>query len=198
MDKHSHEIAVIESQVYTIDNVKKLIGLLLKEIKRDVVPLSDRSILSTLLCKGTTSKSVNPHQACHAASVYAVQYHLKEGYALESAKQLGCAMWNRMNNCEYFVISKKKLIFDNSDDDANMLLLEKMCRIHHKRCKYIAIQHLMYETSNKVRPYTFWMCFDDAMESLRHVKTLTQANINAALRDWNLRNKCDFFQFKKN
>ena len=201
MDKFFIEISKIQKEIYCLDNVKKLIGKLLKELKKDIVPLCDRSILSLLLCKGNTTKCINPHQACHAASVYAVQYHLKEGYELESAKQLGCMMWNRINNCKYFVKWIDKIKINRDDYDKNILLLEKMCRLHHKRCNYAAIEHMIYETAYKMRPYTFWMCFDDAIKSIsmKNKKDLTQLKINNALRKWNLDNKCDFFQFiKKN
>ena len=193
MNNHKHVISKIYEQVYVIDNVKKLIGFILKQLKQDIVPRCDRALLTPLLCKGNTTRSMSPHQVCHAASVYAVQYHLKEGYTLESAKQLGCMMWNKLNKCNYFVKWVETLQFEDDHDDVSMSLLEKMCRIHHRRCNYSAIQHMVYKTANKLRLYTFWMCYDEA---IKNVHKVSQTNINNGLRKWNHDNQCDFFQFK--
>lgn len=198
MEKYSFEINEIRDRVFIIPDIKSLVFEIVNQLKLEVVPHCDPSHLSKLLCQGNSINTINYYQACLGASHYVVQFILKEGYTQESAKRLGCAMWNYMNKSKFFIIDPKKLVVNHEDDDDEcdeILLLEKMCRIHHKRCDYNEIKHMTFVSSKKIRPYTFWTCFDAALLTIKATLPLNQTLINNALRKWNKDTKCNFFKF---
>ena len=199
----------VYDEVYTTSSVKKLIGSIVMELKRDVIVGCNHKELEHVLWKGLSVQNINPHQVCLGTSAYIIQYHLKEGYNLESSKYLGCKMWNDVNNCNYFPDIKIQLKTNNienndnkiDDDDEllnnNILLLERMCRIHHKRCDLQKIRFMTYQCGKHIiSPYTFWMCYDKAVKRLKATKYITKTDINKALLRWNEKN-VNLFTFKE-
>jgi hypothetical protein len=183
--------------VYKLGSYRKLIGKMIVELKRDIVPISNLNELKHIFCKGLSTNTINPHQACHGASAYAIQYHLKEGYCIETSKQLGCTMWNQMQNCNYFPKWKTKKELIDDDDDINIKKLEKMCRVHHKRCNLNEIKYLTY--GSKYKPYTYWKCFDEAIVPLKnYTNNISEYEINEVLRMWNVNKGLELFHFVKN
>lgn len=204
MDSKTHSIInEVKEKTFLQPTIMKLIGSILVDLKTDIVPQCNDNAIKHMICKGTSARNITSHQACHGASAYIVQYYLKEGYNLESAKQLGCTMWNKVNRCSYFPIWKTKLFIvksrseeDDSIHDINIRLLEKMCRTHHKRANLCLIKDLEYKCGPcKWRPTTYWMCFDKAISTLPHnnKKVLRQSDIEACLQKWNEENGIDLF-----
>lgn len=195
----------VYEDTYQIPNIMKLMGSILMDLKRDVVPICNQDALKYLMCKGTSTRKITPHQACQGASSYVAQYYLKEGYNLDSAKQLGCTMWNQLNDCSYFPIWKTKLFVmkikseeDDTIHDANLHLLEKMCRTHHKKCDISVIKHMEYHCGpSKWRPITYWMCFDKAISKLPKQTLYTEKDIDSCLEKWNQDNDVAFFVIKQ-
>ena len=188
-------------EVYSVYSYRKFIGTILIELKRVVVPNCDLKEIRHKLCKGETTHHINPHQACHGAAVYACQYYVKEGYDLESAKQLGCRMWNEMNQCRFFPIWKSKLSTVKWGDedihasvfDRNMRTLEKVCRQQHRVCDLSTISEFTYKSGKMHRKVTFWICFDNAIANLAMTEVITKSEVHQCLRAWNLENEADLF-----
>ena len=199
------EIAAIVDQtreeVYSIQSYKKFIGSILIQLKRDVVPLCNHEEIRYKYCKSAKMHRINPHQVCHGAAVYACQYYVKEGYDLESAKQLGCKMWNDVNKCRFFPIWKSRLNTDKWEDhdtnasvfDKNMGRLEKMCRQQHRECNLSVISDFTYKSGKNNRRITFWICFDNAIANLNTKELITKAQVLRCLKTWNEQNEVDLF-----
>ena len=192
----------VRDQTYKIPTVMKFIGSILIDLKKEIVPLCDHDALKYVICKGASIRTISSHQACHGASAYIVQYYLKEGYNLDSAKQLGCTMWNKVNRCSYFPVWKPKLFITkvypedtDSIQDTNLHLLVKMCRIHHKRCNLSLIKDMEYKATGAHiwRPTTYWKCFDKAIVKLPKNKLLTMNEVESCLEKWNVENEVDLF-----
>lgn len=193
----------VRIEIYKQPTIMKLIGSILIDLKKEIVPVCNHDAIKHMICKGNSARNLTAHQVCHGASAYIVQYYLKEGYNLESAKQLGCTMWNKVNRCSYFPVWKTKLFIvkskpeeDDTVHDINLRLLEKMCRIHHKKANLSAIKDLEYKSGpTKWRPTTYWMCFDKAISKLpnNNKKVLKQSDVEACLHEWNEENGIDLF-----
>lgn len=160
----------------------------LKKLQRKIAKslVLDESIFDASVDISHLEKS--SYDICKKASKYAIMYHMKEGYTIESAALLGCLMWNKMNNISYFVRKKGILRLDHSvPKDNNMETLERMCRTHHKRSDQDILDKLFHDQQK-----TFWDCFDEAISN---VQKITIKRINDALRYWNIAHEIELFRF---
>lgn len=151
------------------------------------------------------NKHVKAHQASLGASVYAIQYHFKEGYSPEAAMIRGCLLWNKTKQCEFFKCSLDMLgehaLFQNAELVANqemiddISLLQKMCRTYHDRAHDVTIDRITFVKKERqpCRSTTFWMCFEDALELHESKTKLTEKSILRCLKKWNQSNNVDVF-----
>lgn len=206
--QHIVQCTINELNVDTMytETYKKQIGRMHLAIKDAYGKGGDLDELGKLHCKGKHSRKVSTHQASQGASVYALQYYYKEGFTWEVAMVHGCLLWNTFNKCAFFKCNlapqcKTKLVSDIvEDDDVDVACLQKMCRVHHKKANLKAIEDLRYtcgpKNNPKVRPLTYWMCFDEAIESIPAKEDITKKNVRKALRMWNKKNGIALFTLK--
>lgn len=202
------QCAIRELNVDTMytESYKKQIGRMHLEIKDAFGKNGDIVELGRLNCKGKQQRKVSAHQASQGASVYAIQYYYKEGYTWEIAMMKGCILWNALNQCAFFKCKlprkcKTKLMSDTvEDDDTSIACLQKMCRVHHKKANLKVIEDLRYTCGSKhnpkVRPLTYWMCFDQAIESIPAQVDISKKTVRKALRMWNKKNGIELFTLK--
>lgn len=185
---------------YSKQTYKKVLGEVHLKIKELHGKNANHSLLSNIPCKGKQNRKMTNHQICQGASAYAMKFHILEGYKMEYAMIKGCLMWNRVNECDYFTctLPKKKndILCDYSDDSD---IIEKMCRVYHRKANLTLLQGVTYNSGSKTnikkRPKTYWMCFEEALQYLSKDDEVSVNSIKACLRAWNEEHDMELFVF---
>ena len=185
------------------ESYKKQIGKIYIQILTGYGLHGDHEKLATLYSKGKHYRKVRPNHASIGASSYALQYHCREGYTLEVSMIKGCLLWNQMNDCKFFTckvstICGTKLVYDCLEDDTpEIAILQKMCRLHHKKAKLEDIRDFTYVSGTKKNPktrhVTFWMCFDEAIKRIPSDSEISVKTVSDSLRVWNYEKGCKLF-----
>lgn len=174
---------------------RKMLGEVHLKIKEQHV---NSDLLKTKKCKGKQNRKLSHHQICQGASCYAMKFHILEGYTIDYAIIKACLMWNMVNECDYFTctLPKKKnnILCDYVD---NTDVIGKMCRIHHRKANLELLKGITYASKScknvKLRPKTYWMCFQEALQYLSKDDLVTMASIKECLRTWNEDNNIELF-----
>jgi hypothetical protein len=183
----------------TNTSYKKTLDNININIKNLYGSIANQHLLKTLPCNsGKQNRCMTNHKICKGASTYAIQFHIQEGYTIEYAMIKGCLLWNVLYDCIYFTctLPKKKQNILCAYLDKNDIL-EKMCRIHHRKANIYLLKGITYDSGTKTNikkiPKTFWICFEEALQNISKNDDLNAHNVEYCMKQWNHKNDLDLF-----